>query len=131
MKLLNKALCITAFFAIGSVSAKSVGRGARPATASGAPAGRPVVAPAAQTYKQLHDQIIGMRSGVFAGDKLSDTFINDMAQKAKNADLGAIGFNALLQTARDKLAPFTGKDDIDGDILENINAQISTAVNRF
>lgn len=136
MNFINKVVCITAFFAIGSVSALVRPRTKAPvAPAKSAP--QPGGGPSAptkpaiqgQTYKQLHDNILRMsQANVFSGNNLKDTFINDTVAKAQAADIDADGIKFLLQTARDKFAPFTGNDADDLGILININKQIDAAV---
>jgi len=135
MNFINKMLCITALFAIGSVSARNQAARGR-ATTTKAPAKKPAPAPAptqpaiqGQTYKQLHDNILRMSQGaVFMGNKLNDTFIQNTVAQANAADLGADGIKFLLQTARDKFAPFTGDDAKDLATLQQINVQIDNAL---
>ena len=145
MNLINRMLCITAFFAIGIASA----RGPVPRKRTTAAATRPA-APTTQTppplpprpttatvpalpgrsYKQLHDAILVKRhADVFAGNQLKDTFIQDITNQAKAAGIGAEGLRFLLQTARDQFAPFIGDNDRDFDLLMQINTQINNAVN--
>ncbi len=132
MNFINKVFCITVLFAIGSVSARPPVRG-RAAATTKVPAKKTTPAPTKpaaqrQTYKQLHDNILRMSQGaVFAGNKLSDTFMKNTIAQANAADLGEDGLKFLLQTARDKFAPFTGDDVKDLATLQQINAQIDNA----
>lgn len=138
MNFINKAVCITALFALGSASAKLKRTKATPVTRQ-APAQnpgrvtptRPAAAPAlpARSYKQIHDIILNKsQSQVFVGSSLKDTFIQDTVKEAQAANIDADGIRFLLQTARDKFAPFTGNDADDLGILMNINRQIDAAI---
>lgn len=136
MNFINNALCITALFAIGSISGRAMGPGAaaaaRPAAnaAPTRPAANAAPAPAVQvrSYKQIHDSILGMRQAdVFAGTNLKPAFIQNISNQAKAAGLDTDGLKFLLQTARDKFAPFTGNDNQDLNILMQINGQIDAA----
>lgn len=130
MKFLNNLVCIVSFFTIGSVSA--IRREKAPAEQVPAPtSGAPTQAPAPgqkQTYKQLHDYVLSRtQTQVFTGNKLSDAFISNTTLQARAAEIGQTGLKALLQTARDKFAPFTDKDTDNLRILNTINEQIETA----
>ena len=140
MNFINKVVCITAFFALGSISAKPMaGRAGAPAgnqtparvTPAAKTPGRvtPAVPAAAQTYKQLHDNILKRTANtVFTGNQFQQKFVTDTVAQAKAADIGADGLKFLLQTARDKFAPFTGDNDRDLALLLQINEQIENAV---
>jgi hypothetical protein len=140
MNFINKTLCITALFAIGSVAAKPIARRGTVPAATTPAAGQnqapaqnraPAQQPAAQvqSYKQLHDNILRMsQASVFAGNKFQPTFIQNTIAQAQTADIGADGLRFLLQTARDKFAPFMGNNDSDLNLLMQINGQIDNAV---
>lgn len=149
MKIINKIICLLAFFAAGESLARATGAAAQlpqnqpnqpnqpvPAPAPQripAPAPQLIPAPAPQqpgqkiTYKQLHDTILKNNAGIFAGNKFNDTYITQAITAAQNADIGKEGLIALLQTARDQWAPFTGNDADDLGILRAINQQIDAA----
>lgn len=136
MKILNTVVCLLAFCAVNLVVARPTG-GARPAQQN-----QPVTPPANAnqpnapqqqapkvTYKERHDLILRQQPvNAFAGGKFTDEYIAQGVGVAKANDLGEEGLRALLQTARDKWAPFTGNDADDLGILKDINKQIDDAV---
>ena len=134
MNFINKIVCITTLFIIGSVAAKPKPvRGAAPAAQAPARVTPPAPAqqPAAQvqSYKQLHDDILRMsQASVFAGNQFQPMFIKNTTAQAQAAGIGADGLRFLLQTARDKFAPFIGNNDSDLNLLVQINGQIDNAV---
>src|SRR5690348_17331035 len=140
MKILNKAICLLVFFAVGQSCARVVGPDAPQQPGPNQPAPQRVPAPAPQpqgpqlTYKQLHDNILKespTAAGMFTGNKFSEGYIAQEIGVAKAYGLGKEGLRALLQTARDKWASFTGRNDEDIVILRDINQQIDTAVTQM
>lgn len=138
MKFLNKALCITAFFAMGSVSAKRTGAVSPAATAPG----KPVVTSGDQkqkTFKQLRDQVLGMKQSDVIDNKtglLSASFIQQMindvsASISSTPARELLALETLLKVARDKFVQFSGSNEKDGNLLSKINTQIQTTVDRL
>lgn len=137
MKFLNKVLCLTAFFAMGSVSAKRIDGARAAATAPAASVvkpGAPAVKAETQgrkSFKQLRDAILGMKFDSFKGEKLNPTLIKSLETQAKDNYISKNGFLVLLQTARDKFIIFSGNNEKDIEILKQVNAEISGRVNSF
>lgn len=134
MKFLNQLVCVISFFAVASVSALKTG-GATPQperVSTPAPTRTPgVPAPGPkQTLKQLHDRVLAMKqSDIFdAKNQFKPVFISIVSTGVTGAEIKKEGYTYLLQTARDKFAPFTGDNTKDLALLNNINQQISTIV---
>lgn len=135
MKLLNKALCLVALFAMGSMLAKvspvgGAAKGAAAAGATGAAVGKQTpgkqVQPVAGeiNYKAIRNQIFGMgQQNVMQGNLLNTDFIDKM--KATGAD--DVELDLFLKIARDRYLPLTGNDATDLARLKAINEQIENA----
>ena len=132
MKLFKNTLTIVALFAIGSVCARIMDP-AKPVAARGT--AKPTVQPVSQgkTYKQLRDEVLRMKQAdvIDGSKKLSAGFIDKMKQQIAPTGLGPIVLKGILQTARDKFAPFTGDDTQDLQLLMAINQQIADAIELF
>lgn len=133
MKILNKVLCLTAFLAMGSISAKRTGAAV---TAPRKTTEKPYTEPSTETQgrkslKQLRDGILGMRFDSFKGEKLNPILIDTLEKQAKDNYISKNGFLILLQTARDKFIVFTGSNEKDLAILKQVNAEISRRVKSF
>ena len=139
MKFINKTLCIVALCAISQISARKVGAApaGRPAAvtppARVTPPGRP--AAQAQTFQQLHNSIFRMNSNdvIDAWEKrLKSTFIQKMSTSVKqmyqDREKQQIALKSLLQTGRDKFAPFIGDNEEDLLTLQDYNKQIEGAL---
>jgi hypothetical protein len=130
MKILNKVLCLTALFAIGSVSAKyRGGAAAKPAGASKAPATSNVPTASKMSFKQIRDSIPA--SAIVNGTNLNNTIVNTIESQVTASGLGAEAFRALLQTARDKYAKFSNDNNQALNELRAINEQINNAIESF
>lgn len=138
MKFLNKVLCLTAFFAMGSVSAKPTGAARTAVTAPG----KPAVTSGDQkqkTFKQLRDQVLGMKQSDVIDNKtglLSASFIQQMindvsASISSTPARELLALETLLKVARDRFLQFSGDNQKDLTSLSIINGQIKTIVDRL
>jgi glycine cleavage system pyridoxal-binding protein P len=69
--------------------------------------------------------------GTGANQKFTPNFVLSNQDWVKRNELGKDVFKMLLQTGRDSQAKYTGNDQDDLKILNNINASIEALVNKF
>jgi hypothetical protein len=86
-----------------------------------------------QSYKQRRDDLLKMSpNGVF--DERTKLFSNSFITKIKMIDVydqTGLKWRLLLQVARDKFVPLSGKDDLDLPLLRGINDQIEKEVKAY
>lgn len=148
MKAFKNIVAVIIFLSINGIQAKRTGGASQVPVAQ--PTTRPVYTPQpqvqpkpqpqiqpskqAQTFPQLVDYV--KKSNVATvwdnGNKLlKQTFVADVMQKAKAANLDANQFDILLEIARDAHAQFTGNQNQDIAILEGIEKQMVAARQTF
>jgi hypothetical protein len=129
MKFINKMLCLTLLFAIGSATAKRRGA-ATPASskAKAQPAPRTQAPAQGSTLKQLRDN--ALRTNPLNNQNLFDNnYVDRMAADLKQAGLGSDALEMILGAAAAKYVKLTGNDADDLGILNSINQQIANASN--
>src|SRR3990172_3332986 len=125
MNFLKNTLAFAVLFAINSANARTLGtKPSTPAAKSAA------IEPAAQakSYKQLHDEVLKMyQNNVFdiKTGEFKESFITRIKTDIGKNELADLQLEGLLQTARDKFAPFTGNNDNDLALLQKINLAIN------
>lgn len=131
MNFLNKLLCITVFFTIGSLSARAVGTATAPYSG-----GTEYTGAVEYTLAQERDNI--KKQNVFKKDAngfqvFLPNFVLSVQEWVKRniPVLQAAIFEMLLHVARDSKAEFIGNDSRDLQNLDNIHTQINNLVKKY
>ncbi len=122
MKFINKMLCITLLFAVGSADAKAKRRGSAAAQTQQAPKTQ------GSTLKQLREN--ALRTNPLNNQNLFDnSYIDKMMADVKAAGMGSEALEMILGAAAAKYVKLTGNDADDLGIINSINQQIANASN--